>query len=430
MARALMPQKGGLPLGLRLWRIFTAAASPFASLLLARRAGRGKEDHDRLGERLGVSRIARPGGRLIWIHGASVGESLAALPLIETLQAGGNTVLVTSGTVTSAKILRQRLPPGAIHQFVPLDIPRAVTRFLDHWKPDAGLFVESDLWPNLILEASARGVRLALINARISEHSAKGWQRFPRSARRLIGAFDVVLAQDEEIAARFAGLGAPHVRVVGSLKADAPPLGWDASALESLKAQIGARPLLIAAQTHPGEDETVLPAHDILRARFPDLLTILVPRHPERGPAMAQLCGARKAARRAAGEQIGADTQVYIADTLGELGLFYRLASFCFIGGTLVALGGHNPLEPAVLHCAILAGPNRASASKAYEAIIKAQGFGDVVSSGDIARRAGQLLSDPDMARKAGIAAAAGAASQAGAVARTIAVLENLHARA
>ena len=419
-----------LPFGLRLWRVFTAAATPFASLLLSRRAGRGKEDHARLAERLGRSDVARPAGRLIWIHGASVGESLAALPLIEKLQVQGNSVLVTSGTVTSARIMRQRLPKGAIHQFVPLDIPRAVNRFLDHWKPDAGLFVESDLWPNLILEAARRGVRLALINARISARSARGWKRAPRSAQRLIGAFDAVLAQDDEIAARFVALGARNVQVVGSLKADAPPLACDAPALAALQQQIGARPLLVAAQTHPGEDETVLPAHDILRRQFPDLLTILVPRHPERGPEIAELCGARKAARRAAGEQIGAETQVYIADTLGELGLFYRLAPFCFIGGTLVALGGHNPLEPAVLNCAILAGPYRASAANAYEAILQAQGFGDVASSSDIARRAAQLLSDPAMARTAGLAAAAGAATQAGAVARTIAVLENLHARA
>ena len=419
-----------VPLGLRLWRLFTAAASPFAALLLARRAGQGKEDRSRMREKLGFSDLPRPAGRLIWIHGASVGESLAALPLMETLQAQGNTVLVTSGTLTSARLLRQRLPQGGIHQFVPLDIPGAVTRFLNHWKPDAGLFVESDLWPNLILEASRRGVRLALINARISERSAQGWKRIPRSARHLIGAFDTVLAQDEEIAERFRGLGAHNVQVVGSLKADAPPLPCDPAALETLKAQIGARPLLIAAQTHPGEDETVLPAHDILRAGFPDLLTILVPRHPERGPALAELCGARLPARRAASEPISADTQVYIADTLGELGLFYRLAPFCFIGGTLVPLGGHNPLEPAVLHCAILAGPHRASAAGAYAAILKAQGFGDVTSSGDIARWAGQLLSDPVMAQAAGEAAAAGAATQAGAVARTIAVLENLHARA
>ena len=420
----------GVPFGLRLWRGFTAAASPLASLLLSWRAAQGKEDRDRISERLGISDLPRPQGRLVWIHGASVGESLAALPLIEMLQVQGNNVLVTSGTVTSARILQQRLPQGVLHQFVPLDLPGAVQRFLDHWQPDAGLFVESDLWPNLILTAASRGVRLALINARISENSARGWQRIPGSARRLIGAFDVVLAQDEEIAARFTGLGARDVRVVGSLKADAPPLPCDQGALAALQAQIGARPLLVAAQTHPGEDETVLPAHDLLRARFADLLTIIVPRHPARGPDIAELCGVRQAARRAAGEPISAETQVYVADTLGEMGLFYRLANFCFIGGTLVPLGGHNPLEPAVLNCAILAGPYRASAAKAYEAILRAQDFGSVANSGDIARAAARLLSDPQKARAGGAAAAAGAATQAGAVARTIAALESLHARA
>jgi 3-deoxy-D-manno-octulosonic-acid transferase len=308
-----------------------------------------------------------------------------------------------------------------------------VTRFLDHWKPDAGLFVESDLWPNLVLGAWERGIRLALVNARISERSAAGWSRVPGSGRALIRAFDTVLAQDEEIAQRFRNLGAHNVLVVGSLKADAPPLSCDPHALEALKAQIGTRPLLIAAQTHPGEDETVLPAHDILRQRFADLLTILVPRHPERGPDIAMLCGPRKPARRAAGEQIGAETEIYVADTMGEMGLFYRLAPFCFIGGTLVPLGGHNPLEPAVLRCAILAGPHRASAARAYEAILSAQGsIGTVANSADIARQAARLLADPGLARTTSEAAARGAATQSGAVARTIAVLEGLicHARA
>ena len=422
----------GLPPGLALWRLLTAAASPFARLLLSQRAGRGKEDRARLNERLGIAARPRPAGRLVWIHGASVGESLAALPLIEKLLASGN-VLVTSGTVTSAKVMEKRLPKGAIHQFVPLDIPNAVTRFLDHWKPDAGLFVESDLWPNLVLGARERGVRLALVNARISERSAAGWSRIPGSGRALIRAFDTVLAQDEEIAQRFRNLGARNVLVVGSLKADALPLSCDRHALEALKAQIGTRPLLIAAQTHPGEDETVLPVHDILRQRFANLLTILVPRHPERGPDIAILCGPRKPARRAAGEQIGAETEIYIADTMGEMGLFYRLAPFCFIGGTLVPLGGHNPLEPAVLRCAILAGPHRASAARAYEAILSAQGsIGTVANSADIARQAARLLADPVLARATSEAAARGAATQSGAVARTIAVLEGLisHARA
>jgi 3-deoxy-D-manno-octulosonic-acid transferase len=416
----------GLPFGIRVWRWLGIALAPVAPLLLRERAARGKEDRARMGERLGNASVKRPEGRLIWIHGASVGESLAALPLIEKLLTEGNAVLVTSGTVTSAAMMQARLPPGAIHQYVPLDMPRAVARFLDHWRPDAGLFVESDLWPNLLLEAKQRGVKLALINARISERSANGWRRLPRMAQVLLGAFDVILAQDEEFAARFRALGAQHVTVAGSLKADAPPLSCEEAALAQMQRMIAGRPVLLAAQTHPGEDETVLPAHDILKNRFPDLLTIIVPRHVERGPAIAMLCGRRNCARRGAKEPITPKTAIYIADTMNELGLFYRLAPFCFLGGTLVPMHGHNPLEPAALHCAVLAGPSRANSARAFEAVLEAQGFGSVHSAADIARQAARLLSDPEAARAAGEAAARGAASLSGAVDRTVAVLKNL----
>ena len=383
--------------GLTAWRLLAGLASPLAPLLLGQRAARGKEDRTRLDERLGHATIPRPVGKLVWVHGASVGESLSALPLIERLLADGKvSVLVTSGTVTSATILGQRMPQGALHQFVPLDTPGAVSRFLDHWKPDVGLFVESDLWPNLILSAASRGVRLALVNARISARSAGHWAWAKKSAAALLGAFDVVLAQDEEIACRFRHLGARDVQVVGSLKADAPPLAADEARLAALRAMIGKRPVLLAAQTHPGEDETVLPAHDILRGRFPDLLTILVPRHVERGSEIEMLCGARPSSRRSTGGIIGAQTAIYIADTLGEMGLFYRLAPFCFLGATLVPLGGHNVLEPAALHCAVLAGPHTENARDAFAAVLGAQGFGTVSSSADIAREAARLLSDPE----------------------------------
>jgi 3-deoxy-D-manno-octulosonic-acid transferase len=409
------------------WRLAARLVTPFARLLLSQRAMRGKEDPARLSERLGLAGIARPAGRLVWIHGASVGESLSALPLIERLLAEGDiNVLVTSGTVTSAAIMQARLPQGAIHQYVPLDTPRAVARFLDHWKPDAGLLVESDLWPNLIQGAAARGVRLALVNARISARSARRWRFARKSVAALLGAFDVVLAQDEEIAERLRRLGASDVRVVGSLKADAPPLAVDETALAALKNQIAGRPVLLAAQTHPGEDETVLPAHDTLRARFPDLLTVLVPRHPERGGDLAMLCGTRPYARRSEGASIASDTAIYIADTLGEMGLFYRLAPFCFIGGTLVPMGGHNPLEPAALHCAVLAGPHIANARSAFDAVLGAQGFGRVITSGDIAREAARLIADPQAAGAAGDAAARGAASLSGAVERSAAILKTL----
>ena len=411
-----------LPIGLRAWRVLTSMASPFARLLLRRRATRDKEDWTRLNERLGMAGLARPEGRLVWIHGASVGESLSALPLIEKLQEHAG-VLVTSGTVTSAAMMGLRLPAGALHQFVPLDMPGAVNRFLDHWKPDAGLFVESDLWPNLILGAASRGVKLALVNARISARSAERWGWAKRSMARLLSAFDMVLAQDEDGAARFRALGGRNVQVVGSLKADAPPLPCDEEALIELRRQIGNRPVLLAAQTHPGEDETLLPAHDLLRGRFPDLLTILVPRHTTRAADIEMLCGSRAAKRRSSGDKISPQTAVYIADTMGELGLFYRLTRFCFLGGTLAPLGGHNVLEPAALHCAVLAGPNTASAPRAYEAVLKAQRFGLVTSSADIAREAGRLLENPAMAMAAGDAAARGAATQSGAVARTAAAL-------
>jgi 3-deoxy-D-manno-octulosonic-acid transferase len=413
------------PLGLQGWRLFTRAASPFARLVLRQRAGRGKEDWMRMNERLGVAGVPRPEGRLIWVHGASVGESLSALPLIGKLREDAH-VLVTSGTVTSAALLGQRLPVGVLHQFVPLDTPGAVARFLDHWRPDAGLLIESDLWPNLILEAHARGVKLALVNARISAASAQRWTWAKKSVATLLSAFDVVLAQDEEVAVRFRQLGARNVQVVGSLKADAPPLTVDEDALTAMRGAIGGRPVLLAAQTHPGEDETVLPAHDSLRAQFPDLLTILVPRHVERGPDLEMLCGARAFRRRSAGGRISAQTAIYIADTMGEMGLFYRLARFCFMGGTLVPLGGHNVLEPARLHCAVLAGPNIASAPLAYEAIFTAQGFGRVGSSADIAREAARLLSDSSLAKAAGDAAAEGAATLSGAVGRTASALKVL----
>jgi len=413
------------PLGLKGWRLLTHLAQPFARLVLNQRAARGKEDWTRMNERLGVAGLPRPQGRLIWLHGASVGESLSALPLVERLKQDA-TVLVTSGTVTSAALLGQRLPQGVLHQFVPLDTPGAVTRFLDHWRPDAGLFIESDLWPNLILEAHARGVKLALVNARISARSAERWLWAKRSVAALLAAFDMVLAQDDEVAGRFRALGARNLQVVGSLKADAPPLSVDQDALDQMRRMIGARPVLVAAQTHPGEDETVLPAHDILRGQFPDLLTILVPRHTGRGPDLEMLCGTRSFRRRSTGGQISSQTAIYIADTMGEMGLFYRLSHFCFLGGTLVPLGGHNVLEPARLGCAVLAGPHTASAPKAYEAVFAAQGFGLVTSSADIARQAARLLSDADTAKAAGEAAARGAATLSGAVGRTADALKVL----
>jgi 3-deoxy-D-manno-octulosonic-acid transferase len=411
------------PAGILIYRAATRLLSPAAPMLLRRRGRKGKENRDRAAERLGYADIPRPEGKLVWVHGASNGECLAALPLIEALAAKGISVLMTSGTVTSAELMADRLPKGAIHQFVPIDTPGATQRFLSHWQPDVGLFVDSDLWPNLILGAHAMGAKLALVNARISQRSFEGWRWAKKTVAAILSAFDVCLAQDEEIAARFRVLGAPDVRVVGSLKEDAPPLPFDAQKLDALKAAIGIRPILLAAQTHPGEDETILPVHDILRKSHPDLLTIIVPRHPARGADIAMLCDTRKAALRSQGALPEADTAIYIADTLGELGLFYRLVPFAFVGGTLIPAGGHNPLEPAKLGCAVLAGPHTFNSESAYAAIFKAQGHGLVRTSADIAALAQKLIDDPQAAKALGDAAAQGAASLGGAVAKTIALV-------
>ena len=420
-----------LPLTLLTYRYAATALAPLAQLALSERALRGKEDRTRLPERMGRADLARPAGQLVWIHGASIGECMAALPLVHALlDEPQRSVLVTSGTVTSAALMRARLPARAFHQFVPLDLPAAVARFLNHWRPDVGLFVDSEIWPNLLGECHARGIRMALINGRMSARSFAGWRRFPRTARRVMSFFDLCLAQDAETAKRLSLLGAQNVRVAGNLKADAVPESANSETMAALQAAIGDRPVLLAASTHPGEDETILPAHDALRRRHPELLTIVVPRHPERGAEIAMLAGARSSLRRSEGALPAKETAVYIADTIGELSHFYRLAPFAFVGGSLVPHGGQNPLEPARLERPVIAGPFTDNFTPAYDAIFAAQGSGRVHSCADIIAVAGAWLDDPDKARVLGIAAAAAAAGLGGALARTKSAVEALLAHA
>jgi len=414
------------PLGLAAYRLATMAFAPAVPFFLRQRARRGKEDTARMRERLGYAGIARPEGKLIWIHGASVGESVSALPLIDAFLKSGHPVLVTSGTVTSAKLMAERLPAGAIHQYAPVDTPAATSRFLTHWKPDAALFVESELWPNLLHRAAGQGVKLALVNGRMSERSFRGWRRARRVADALLSLFDVCLAQDAETAKRLTALGARNVQITGSLKADAPPLPADETKLAALRNAIGGRPVLLASSTHPGEDETILPAQDKLRGEYPDLLTIIAPRHPERGADIAMLCGPRPSLLRSSGALPAADTQVYIADTIGELGILYRLAPFAFIGGSLVPHGGQNPLEPARLGCAVLTGPHTENFRQVYDAILSAQGAGLVGTALEIAAKAGRLLGNPSEAKAMGEAARVAAISLGGAVEKTIAATEAL----
>jgi 3-deoxy-D-manno-octulosonic-acid transferase len=403
--------------------------------VLRARAKRGKEDSARLGERSGVASRARPDGTLVWIHGASVGESLAVLPLVDALLEKPNRhVLVTTGTVTSAKLMAERLPTGAFHQYVPIDAIQCVRRFLDHWRPDCALFVESELWPNLILETRRRRIPMALVNARLSAQSFRGWHYAPRLARRILSCFDACLAQDSAIAQRLTTLGACDVRIAGSLKADAPPLPVDDNALEDFRRSAGGRPVFLAASIHPGEADAIFQATRRLLGVHPNALTVIVPRHPQRGTEIAAEAEQRGfwVLRRSGGALPSPATQIYIADTLGELGLFYRLAPFTFIGGSLVQHGGQNPLEPARLETAILAGPHTQNFEEIFRVLLGAQGEGRVHSPEELGTLAARLIADPGLATRLGARAKAAVETLGGALAATVTLTESIlqsHAR-
>lgn len=376
-----------MTLPLALWAGATRLAVPALRRMLRRRVGRGKEIATRLPEREGIDAMPRPPGRLIWLHAASLGETMSILPLLPRLAAEGH-VLLTTGTVTSQRLLAARLPEmglteAVIQRFVPLDVPAWVARFLDHWRPDAAGFVESEIWPNLLAAAARRRIPLMLLNARLSARSAARWRRAPRTARAVLGWFSLIHPQSEADGDRLASLTDARVLAPGNLKLAAPPLPVEPQALSHLTSLIGG-PAWVAASLHPGEDAQILGVHARLAAVHPGLLTIIVPRHPERGAALAE--AAQGAPRRALGEGPPDRGGVWIVDTVGELGLVYRLAPLAFVGGSLVPHGGQNPAEPARLGRAVAAGPWTANfadtvalleAGGALTVVADAQALGD-----------------------------------------------------
>lgn len=365
----------------RAYSLAARALMPLAYRRSARKLAENGMDAARIAERMGHPTLARPAGRLLWFHAASVGESLSVLRLIAHLGGAdsGAEFLITTGTATSARIIAGRMPPRCRHQFAPLDSPSAVARFLDHWRPDAGVFVESELWPNMLRGAAARGIPLALLNARISERSARGWARIGRTARYLLGHFAMVHCQDARTADHLRALGCAQAKAGANLKAMAGPLPFDAGQMEALHAQLRGRPLWVMASTHAGEDEIAIAAHCAVLGRHPEALMILVPRHPDRAGDIARLVaqagmtctrrsggtGSDAAPGTAPGAAPGA-APVYLADTLGEMGLWYRVAPLVCIGGSFVPVGGHNPYEAAEGGAAVLHGPLYANFADGY----------------------------------------------------------------
>ena len=414
-----------LPVALHLYRLLTAAATPLAPLLLSYRLRRGKELRQRMAERWAETTVPRPAGSLIWVHGASVGEIVAAVGLIGRLNARGFRILVTSGTVTSAELAAQRMPPAVIHQFIPLDAPRYVGRFLDHWRPDLALFMESDLWPNMILAAGARRIPLVLVNGRVSEQSFRRWRRAPRTIAALLRRFQLCLAQSQDDARRYAALGAA-VNITGNLKIDVPPPPADPAVIRAIEFAVDGRPVIAAASTHPGEEAIMVEAHCRLRARIPNLLTVVAPRHPERGPEIAASAEAAglKVLLRSRGQTPDKSGDIYLLDTIGELGLLYRMAPVVFMGGSLTSHGGQNPIEAAKLGAAILHGPHVWNFAEIYAALDAAHGAQQVADQAALTERLGDWLTDPAAREQAARAGRRTVDALGGALERTLAALD------
>jgi 3-deoxy-D-manno-octulosonic-acid transferase len=415
-----------MPLTLRAYRRLASAATPFLPLLMSRRLKRGKEDPERVIERRGATNRRRPQGPLVWIHGASVGEMLAIVPIAEHIDRRGFNVLVTSGTVTSAQLAEWRLPPDAMHQFVPYDTPSFVARFLDHWQPSLGIFAESDLWPNLIMAGAERRVPLVLINGRLSERSFRRWKRFPATISALLAHFELCLAQSAADAGRYTELGAPRVSTTGNLKLDAAAPPADAKALSAMTRAVDKRPVIAAASTHPGEEKIIVDVHRKLRDRFPGLLTVVAPRHPERGEGILDIAhsASLNAVARSRGHLPNHSTDIYVADTIGELGLIYRVAPIVFVGGSLVRHGGQNPIEAAKLGAAILHGPHVWNFAEIYAELDRAEGAAEVQDGERLTSRIGNWLLDSNACRSAAESALQTVEALGGAHARTLAALE------
>ena len=392
---APLPEPG---VKLKLYRGFTTLVRPLAPILFRQRARRGKEDRARREERYGTASIARPDATVVWFHGASVGEANAVLPLIEQMLKDRDDlfIVLTTGTVTSAALAKGRLGARAVHQFVPYDSPVFARRFLEHWQPDLAVFTESEIWPNLILETSARSVPLALVNGRMSKKSHERWRKNRGLSAPLFSRFRLVLAQSPVNARRFADLGARHVIDAGNLKADAPAPPFDEDLLQTFRRHLRGREIFVAASTHAGEDEHVVAAHRILQRTFPNLCTIIVPRHPERGTSIAEMAKSMglRVAQRSLGQWPTEACDVFIADSIGELGLYYALTDIAFVGGSFIDHGGQNPLEAVRLSAAVLTGPSQHSFSEAYRALINCGAVREVASGEDLAATVAQLMAD------------------------------------
>ena len=364
-----------------------------------KRCRKGKEDLPRFHERLGQAQLPRPQGKLVWFHGASVGESVSMLPLIHKLLelSPDISVMVTTGTRTSAEVMSKRLPARAFHQYIPIDNPPFTSAFLDHWHPDLVLWFESDFWPSMLSGIKERNIPLLLLNGRISDRSFKRWMKFRFVIKEILECFSLCLGQSEQDAARLQQLGAPKTLCLGNLKYAGLPLPVDHHALSRLQEQIGARPCWLLSATHDNEEEQIGAYLKSLQQTKPHLLTIIAPRHPERGRSIADTLSQKyhlNVSLRSAQDLITPATDVYIADTIGEMGLWYTLSPLTFIGGSLIPHGGQNFMEPSRMHNAVIVGPHMHNFTDAMHRALSANAITQVANAEELYQTVNLLLSD------------------------------------
>ncbi|ASY67888.1 lipid IV(A) 3-deoxy-D-manno-octulosonic acid transferase [Sinorhizobium fredii] len=387
-------------LALSSYRWLGTAIYPFVVPYLAVRAAKGKEDPARRRERYGHASALRPPGPLVWFHAASVGETVAVTPLIKEIRRRGIAVVLTTGTTTSARVAAERLGTAVIHQYVPLDFKPAVSRFLEYWQPDLAIIAESEIWPMTIIELGRRHIPQVLVNGRLSDRTFARWKKRPSLADALFENLALVIAQSDVDAERFRTLGALPVMVSGNLKVDTDAPPHDPQALRDYSQQIGSRKTWAAISTFEGEEEAAGVVHHALKQRN-GLLTIVVPRHPERGDAVEAALAAKglKVARRTRGDRLTPDVDIFLGDTIGEMGLYLRLTEIAFVGRSLFAEGGQNPLEPAMLGCAVLSGGNVQNFRETYQMLAK-NGSAKIVRDVEmLAKGVNYLLGNDEMRR-------------------------------
>ena len=348
---------------LALYRIGTRLLEPLAPALVRNRVKRGKENAARIGERFGRTHIARPVGPLIWMHGASVGESKLLLDLFQAVheQRPDAHALVTTQTTTSADMIAAKTPANVIHQMAPVDGPSAVARFLRHWKPDAAVFAEGEIWPNMLLGLKRARIPATLANARMTTRSLANWNSRKLSARSLFSTFSFIGAADRQTADGLASAIDRPILIIGNLKMAVSVKAPPADSVQAFRASVN-RPIVLAASTHPGEDEFALDAFAEIRKTTRNALLVIVPRHPERSGAIVDLVRQRGLAPQQWSQDRTppvADTDVLVADTIGELVFWYAASDSVYLGGaTMPGIGGHNAIEPAQLGKRVFTGPH------------------------------------------------------------------------